>query len=262
MNCLSYPLWRCFFIILIVLLRATFAPSAQENHCDPQLTPPKDDPYGYRLRGDRCEGEYMRPVGSTTLLIASLTESVENFNPVANRDLVVEWTAPGAVSVHLRAQALRHRLYYRMDTIRPSGSASFRWTPNLLATFKLNRDELGTVAWTSYRVGDANRDVYIPLRISQHGAAIRSRSYELKLLPGVELDEVYYSLAPVKPEGRTGTFVKKDQPVGSGYYPAGRAFVIKVPELRASGIYYLKIGATRKSGGATTAEIWFYSSGG
>ena len=262
MNSLSFPVLRRFILLLILLHEATVRISAQENHCDPQLNSPKDDPYGYRLRGDRCEGQYMRPVGSTTLLIASLTESVEAFNAAANRDLVVEWTAPQGVSVHLRAQALRHRLYYRMDTIRPSGNGSFRWSPNLLSAFKLNRDELGTVAWISYRVGNANRDVYVPLRISQHGAAIRSRSYELKLLPGVELDEVYYSLAPVKPDGRTDTFVKKDKPVGSGYYPAGRAFVIKVPELRAPGIYYLKIGATRKSGGATTAEIWFYSSGG
>ncbi|HSE15692.1 MAG TPA: hypothetical protein VLB46_01485 [Pyrinomonadaceae bacterium] len=84
----------------------------------------------------------------------------------------------------------------------------------------------------------------------------------MKLLPGAELDEVYYSVAPVRSDGRTGAFFIKDQPLGFGYYPAGRAFAIKVPELRASGIYYLKIGATRKSGGATTAEIWLYNSGG
>lgn len=235
--------------------------SAQENHCDPQLRSSTNDPHGYRLRGDRCEGEYIRPVGSTTLLVASLTESVEDFNPAASQNLMVEWMAPGNAEIHLRAYALRHRLYYRMDTMRPAGSASYAWPPNLLSIFKLKRSELGTVAWMSSSVGNEKREVFIPLRIRQQAAAIRSRSYQVTLLPGVELTEVFYSLALVGADGRPGAFIKQDQALKYGYYPAERRIDVKTPELKAPGIYFLKIGATLRAGGSTTAEVWFHHPG-
>jgi hypothetical protein len=235
--------------------------SAQVNHCDPNLRSSGNGPYGYRLRGDRCEGEYSRPVDSTTLLIASLTESVEDFVPATDHELTVEWMTPGNAEIHLRSQALRRRLYYRMDTIRPAGSTSYAWTPNLLAAFNLKRNELGTVAWVSYPVGNTKREVYLPVRIRQQASAVRSRSYQLTLLPGVEFAEVFYSLAPVGTDGRPGAFIKKDQPLEYGYYPAERQINIQMPELKSPGIYYVSIGATRKAGGSTTAEMWFYHSG-
>jgi hypothetical protein len=56
--------------------------SAQQSPCDPNLTQLGQNPQGYRLRGDRCEGIYIQPVsGSTTLLVASFTEFFEDFDP-------------------------------------------------------------------------------------------------------------------------------------------------------------------------------------
>jgi hypothetical protein len=235
---------------------------AQQNHCDPQLKQSSGDPNGYRLRGDRCEGIYAKEVGSTTLLVASMVESVEDFNPASDQNLFVEWKAPGNADIRLRAQALRHRLYYQMDTIRPSGSSPYTWRLNLLAAFNLRKNELGFTARTSTPVGETRRDVYLPLRIRRQGPAARSRSYQAVLVPGIELAEVYYSLAPVGQDGRSGAFIKKDQALGYGHYPAERGITLKLPELKTPGIYYLRIGATFRAGGSTTAEVWFYHSGG
>lgn len=247
----------CLLLWLAGLSKSIFP---QENHCDPQLRQSTDDPYGYRLRNDRCEGIYIREVASTPLLVASLTESVEDFDLTVNQNLVVEWTAPGPASadIHLRALALRHRLYYRMDTIRAAGSASYVWPPNLLATLNLHRSDLGIVAWTSYVQGNTKRDVYLPLRIRQQGAANKSHGYQLTLLPGVDLAEVFVSLAPTKPDGSPGAFIKKDQALGYGYYPAERGITLSIPELKTPGVYYLEIGATLRDGSSSTAQVWFY----
>jgi len=121
----------------------------QDHHCDPQLKQPGEDANGYRPRGDRCEEVYIREVASTELLVASLTESVEDFNAANGKPLFVEWTAPGDAEVHVRAHSLRHRLNYRMDTVRPPGSGPYTWPTNLLSTFNLRRKELRFIARTA-----------------------------------------------------------------------------------------------------------------
>jgi hypothetical protein len=220
----------------------------------------KDDPYGYRLRGDRCEGIYVKEVGGEALRVVSLTEFVEDFDAATGKNLLVEWTTPVNAAVHLRAYALRQRLYYRMDAIRPVGTTSYSWPSNLLAIFNLARNELGIVAWTSYRAGNTNRDVHIPLRIRQQAATIPSRDYQLVLLPSVELAEVFISLAPVGRDGLPGAFIMKDRPLKHGYYPAGLGIVITIPKPRTSGIYSLEIGATLRANGSSATSVWFYHS--
>lgn len=86
-----------------------------QGPCDPQLIQPQTNPYEYRLRGDRREGIYVQQVGGTPLTIASWTESVEDYDLASSRPLTVEWDAPENIAVNLRAEALRHRFYYRMD---------------------------------------------------------------------------------------------------------------------------------------------------
>jgi hypothetical protein len=145
-----------------------------------------------------------------------------------------------------------------MDSIRAAGSASYYWPPNLLATLNLHRNDLGIVAWTFYAEGNTKRQVYLPIRLRQQGTVSKSHGYQLILLPGVDLAEVFVSLAPVKPDGSLGAFVQKDQALRYGYYPAERGITISIPELKAPGIYYLEIGATLKAGSSATTQVWFY----
>jgi hypothetical protein len=236
------------------------APLPAQNLCDPQLKQTSEDPNGYRSRGDRCEGIYIREVGSTTLLIASLTESVQDFDAANGKPLLIEWTAPAGAEVHVRARALRHRLFYQMDTVRPPGSGSYTWPTGLLSKLNLRRNELGWMAWTAHPVGKTTQDVYVPLRVRQAEGA-RSSSYQVTVLPGVELSEVFVSLAPVGPDGRVGPFIKKDEPLKYSYYPADRPITIPLPALGEPGIYHLEIKATRRAGGGASAPpLWFYHS--
>lgn len=245
-----------FFSQLLYVASLSKATFAQGSQCDPRLQQAGSDPNGYRLRGDRCEGIYIKQVAGTTV-VASLIEYVENFNPAASPSLRVEWTAPGNASVRLRAYSLRHRLFYQMDTLRPAGSSSYIWPTNLLASLKLTKGELGIVALTSYQVGKANHEIYLPVRITQQGAVRNSNSYQLLLVPGADLDQVFISLAPVNKDGRLGASLK-DWTLGDGYYAAGRAITVTTPPVKGQGLYSLKIGSTFKSGGSSTKELWFY----
>src|SRR5258708_16024458 len=74
-------------------LFSSFVRGQVQNPCDPDLkAPPNKQETGYRLRGDRCEGEYVSKVsGSDTLAIASFVETVTAFDaqklPVLRLDL-------------------------------------------------------------------------------------------------------------------------------------------------------------------------------
>lgn len=248
---------RLLFLLAVILASVVcqLPTSAQETHCDQGLRTSESNPYGYQLRGDRCEGVYIRKVAGSTF-VASFTESFENFDPTASQSLLLEWTPPSKASVHVRAYSLRQKVYYRMDTDRPAESTSYAWPPNLLSTLDLKKKDLGVVAWISKLVGD--QDVYLPLRIKQKAPAGNTRRYQLILLPGEELTQVFISLAPLKPDGSLGAFIVRDSAQGGSYLPAERAIMIDIPELKQAGIYSLEIGATLRAGGSWTTKFLFY----
>jgi len=251
-------------IALMLLLLPQFALletlSGEETICDPDLNSPIGDPLGYSLRGDRCEGRYIQEVGSTTLLVASMTGSFEEYDLTSGKNLLVEWTAAGDASVRLRAQGLRRRLYYRMDTMVPPEMTSYNWPLNILTALKIPRKDIGVIGWTPYAIGGVKRDVLVPLRIRQKGNTSRSRTYCVVLLPGRELTEVFISLAPVGADGLLGRFLQDGRPLEYGYYPAEHSIEFPISDLEAPGVYYLQIGATLMGGGVATTELWFYHS--
>jgi hypothetical protein len=257
-------MWRCrrSVIVLAVCIGLTCsarALRAEDSPCDPQLKPPEGDPNAYRLRGDRCEGIYIREVsGAGALRVVSFTESFEDFDSTSGAPLQVEWSPFGNAAVRLRADQLGRKLYYRMDAQRPAGATSFTWPSNVLAVFALRRDEIGIVAWTPFLVGPATRDVYLPLRIRQQGPSVESPSYSLAVVPGADLSEVFVSIATLGTDGRPTDFLMRDKPLEYGYYPAGRKIVIKISDLPADGLYYVELGGRLADGRSTTTTLWFH----
>jgi hypothetical protein len=232
--------------------------AAQDSPCDRGLEQLSRGPYGYRLHGDRCEGIYSREVAGTTLWVASLTEAFESYDLTSRADLIVEWTAPGDSTIRLRAEGTRRGLYYRMDAVRPAGSRSYRWPSDLLAAQHISQNDIGVLGWTRYRLGSVDRDIYIPLRISQHHPAPTAGVYDLVLFPTVTLREVYVSLAPVGPDGSPRNFIQQGKRLGYRFYPAERPVSIKLPSLGEAGVYYLEIGADLAAGGSVALTYWIY----
>lgn len=255
------PLVIGVFLALCLLLHpisSLIQVSAQDGQCDPNLSQPTDLPYGYRDRGNRCEGIYIKEVKSTTLFIASFTEYFQDYDLKSGKDLLVDWKLPSESDVFLRAYGLRRKLYYRMDTVVPSKSISYTWPVNILDALNIKKTDIGVIGWIQYPIGETEKKVYLPLRIKQQEKVRYEGSYLLVLLPGQELQEVYISLAYMGKDGISEFILRPAEPLGYGYYPAERSIAIPISNLETAGIYYLEIGATLKSGGSSTVELWFY----
>ena len=236
---------------------------AQGSPCDSSLSQPSNDPYAYRQRGDRCEGVYIQAVASPSLRVVSWTETFEDFDAAAGTDLRLEWSAPpGAGPVHLRANALRRHLYYRFDAIRPESSTSYTWPAAMLRGLALAKPELGIVAWVTQPVGSGTRDIHLPVRLTQRASAQPAGRYQLVLVPGAELVDIFLSLAPVNPDGQAGAFIQRDRRLERGFYPAERGIAIPIAGPARPGVYYLQISATLRAGGSASSRLWFYHPGG
>jgi hypothetical protein len=255
----NYPPLKQPGLILFSLFTFYTSVSAQV-YCDSSLISNTRSPLGYHDRGGRCEGLYVKQVASTTLLVVSLTESFEQYDPALGKPLQMDWgRTPGNGGTRIRAQGIRRKLYYRMDAVRPAGETSFAWPSNVLASLSISKEDLGVLASTQYTVGDQLRDVYLPVRISQVNSNSHSPGYKLILLPGVELTKVYVSLALIGPDGRSKQFVKDGEKLEYGYYPAERGIEIPITGLKGKGTYYMEIGAGLRDGGTSTIELWFYN---
>lgn len=234
---------------------------AAQSNCDPTLTGLSTGALGYRDRGDRCEGVYIKEVGSTSLQVVSFTASFGAYDFQSDKPLIVEWTKlPNFQGIHLRAQGLKRKLYYRMDSNQPADKTTFNWSTNLLASLNIVKNDVGVIGTTPYLFGSVKKNIYVPLRIRQEGKAIENTSYSLAILPGTEMTEIFISLASVAANGEPQHFIKDGERLNYGYYPAERSIHIPIPLLQTSGIYYLEIGATARNGGTSTSEIYFFYS--
>lgn len=231
--------------------------AGQAGPCDPGLKQDESNPYGYRLRGNRCEGIYIRLVGGAPLTIASWTQSFENYNLASLAPLKMEWDMPSVKSVSLRAEALRRRLYFRMDA-SPAGN-SFTWQTSLLSALGIVQPDLGITASYRATVNGEEHEIFLPLRIAQREAPVLSGAYRLVLIPGEEFKELFVTLTSADSPSRTS--LKRDEPLRYGYYPADRPIEIPISGITKPGIYHLEIGASLLDGGASTADFWFYHAG-
>ena len=232
----------------------------QHGPCDPNLHQREQDPQGYRLRGDRCEGIYLQAVSGNSLLVASFTRFFEDFDPGSLDKLSLEWSSPANTPVRLRAYALREKLYYQMDTVIAPDKATYSWPGGVLNTLHLSKPDIGVVGFIDYRLAGENRTIYLPLRI--HEKALKpTHGYQLVLVPGSQLKEIFISLAKVEADGRPHTFLISDRPLRRGYYPAERGTPVEIPNPTSPGIYFLEIGATTMYGEPLTQQIWFYHDG-
>ena len=258
---------RGIAICVIVLFSVVSASPADAQHCDPDVPVSSNYALRYDQRGspeensDRCEGLFVQEVSSRPLEVASFTRVFETYEPASDDHLTVTWEAPSALPAHLQGLALRHNLYYRMDTTRPAESTSFRWDTVILANFNISRNDLGVIGW----VERDERKVYLPLQVTRGSTAPRSDRYRLVLMPGQELQEVYVSLATVDDSGNPPIFLPEydGRALDYGYYPAQQPIDVDIPLaiLPRAGMYYVEVVARFEGGGSSTQEFWFYHSG-
>jgi hypothetical protein len=217
------------------------------------------------LRGERCEGLYIREVaGNAGLLVASFTEPYQLADFTSGQRVRLEWSPPGDTVVRLRAVALKRRLYYRMDALSPAASR-FDWPVDVLSALELRQPDVGVVGWFDRPIAGRVEPVYLPLRIGAAGTPVaRTGRYIATLVPGAELTNVFVSLSAIDDSGRdaAATVLQRDEPLQQGPYPAGRAIRIALPALTRAGLYRLNVGAVLARGSPTNRTILFFHAGG
>jgi len=244
-----------------VLLFSLLLPKSgltQENYCDAGLETSQNYSFGYRSRGDRCEGIYIQKVGSATLSVVSFISSFQDYDLKSSDDLHVKWLTPDTEKVYLRAMSVKRQLYYRMDTHLPPGSTAYDWTTNVLYGLEIHRVDIGVVAWTHMKLDGREQSVFLPLSIRQSHQQEYTKNYQLTIIPGRELREVFVSFATIDSIGQPDVFLKDGEPLKYGFYPAGRGIVIPIKKPDRSGIYYIEVGATLRSGGSASLRLYFY----
>lgn len=247
-------------IVVPAFLPAQLAAQATTvtSPCETALVRPTTDPLGYGVRGDRCEGVYIREVaGSGGFSVVAFTTTGQPFSIQNGKPLVLEWLAASESPVFVRAISLRRKLYYRMDARRPAGVPRFDWPTDVLTALKLAAEELGVVAWSEGRIGESAQDIYVPLRISNDAAPVAQTTYILQVVNGTELRDLFVRLATVDATGREEQVIVRDESLKRGFYPAERAIPIRLPALKTLGLYRLQLNAVLASGTPASRTVYF-----
>ena len=261
-NSLKY-LQNSFATLFFVALSMVICPvgfPAEDNFCDDDIFRGSNfnDNWGYYPRGNRCEGRYIRKMGSH-ILVVSLTEYYEDYDIDSEKELIIEWTPPENEKVRLRAYGIGPDLYYRMDTSSAPGSKHFRWPTDVINGLKISRKNLGVVGWMNLPVNGGLRRVYLPLRVWQKHEGQSPGSYEVILQSDSRLAEVYYSLTRLKTEDQQAEVIVDGKELNYGNYPPREGIKINISDLKGPGIYYLEITAIQRNGvAADPIEMWFY----
>ena len=232
---------------------------AQEDMCDPALPRFMDHQHGYRDWGDRCEGIYAEaPVSGATIGVASFTRGMISYELVYT-PLTITWSDELARPVRLQAKPLRPDLFYQMDTVRPPGEGTFEWPATFLSLYQIAPRDLAVLGWVTLTFGEQEHLVHLPLTIRQGEASAEPRNYELLVVPGVELEELFIAIDHVDREGKVLAGVLERTALEYGYYPADSGVPITLPDLAGVGFYHVKLVAKRKRDGIERPEqFWFY----
>jgi hypothetical protein len=116
------------------------------------------------------------------------------------------------------------------------------------------------LGWVDQTIGDRTSHVYLPLRIG-HSFEPAPGQYVASVVPGIELSELFVTLATIGTDGRDQHYLRRDEPLNYGFYPAERPISVKVSGLPAAGLYRLRLGALLRRGGSSTATFVFYHPG-
>jgi len=253
---------QTFFLILTAAsICALLQGQPPSDPCDPRISGKIEieNPYAYKLRGDRCEGIYIKDIASIGgLVLVSFTSTPQAPKVSGNKTIDLKWGALPDGPLHIRAFSLHPRVYYRMDTIQGAGRQGYTWTTSMLDRLELTLREVGIVAWKTSRASSTSGNIYVPLSIGPLNSAA-APSLRAIVQTQVELDEVFVTLARLGPDGRFEKPVKDSTPLRQGYYPAGGRIPIDIPRLAKSGTYALEVVSDIRGGGKGSMRWLFLS---
>ena len=231
---------------------------AQQPDCDPLLPTPENHPQPYEPNDQTCEGIYIQEVSATSIIsLAIFTEGASSKSLLAGPDVKMSWKTPEPLlDLKIRAQGIKRKLYYRMDTRIASQNAEFTWKTSIVERLSISLIDIGLTAWIPDYYEGIDR-LFIPLRLSQENVDDGNvEKYTVAIMPSQELNELSYSLSVEDNE------IKPLEPLGYGYYPNDRPIVFTIDKGNlVPGKYMLHLVAEPSNGSSRPLDIWFYHAG-
>ncbi len=227
-----------YIILIFSMILTSRAPAKDINYCAKGIPLDFDDEFGYRPRGDRCEGLYNLPVGGAArIAIESLTQHL-SLGDLDNRShILLRWRVPTPTPVRLTAVSERPRIRYRMDVLLPASASEFRWSTEVVGHIGLEGDDIGLVGTARIRIAGIARDVYVP--VTAGPGIISDGSIEIVFVADVDLAALELTIRPIDARGAPeaasfhgkfgGPFVPAEVPIkvtlaGSEWTAAGGFF--------------------------------------
>lgn len=123
--------------------------------CDEEIMNRPGDAFGYRLRGDRCEGRYEQPTGAVPqdLTVISLACPNPQFSLGSSKPTVA-WSRADGSPVSIRIETLpQYRLRYRLDTASSDPKDHYSWDGDTWRALSIDPSELGIVIKGQPKIG-------------------------------------------------------------------------------------------------------------
>ncbi|HYH98541.1 hypothetical protein [Hyalangium sp.] len=249
--------------LVVLLLAATSAAGAPPAElCDSSLEADLRNEYGYRQRGDRCEGLYVRSVSGSGLVLLSLTAGIADYDDSDSDSLFIRWPQLPAEKlklegeIHIRASRLHRGHYYQMDTRRPWAAFLYGWEAELVRALVPPR-ELGILA-SIQSPQVSGEEVYVPtLLVQSKTDTPLIERYRVGFFPGASLTEVRVTIAPVDTAGRIGT--SKYDKVALPFTPVPPSLPqfleIPIDWFSETGIYWVWISAKTRDNSPLTTDF-------
>jgi hypothetical protein len=204
---------RVFAVVLALggIVSASTAPQVSPPVCDKQIRP-QTNQWGYRLRGDRCEGLYETAVAAGPMRPLSLTVGDIAIQP-GSQDL---WWPESPSKNDTAVMVTSFNALYRMDT-RVRGT-TYHWPTEVLLGARIPAKYIGVVAVTRERLKNRDRDVYLPVGFA---AKTQARGkYLLKIGTSEDLEDLSYEIAQLTADGDVQRVAMPQKTVPFVYYAA------------------------------------------
>ena len=132
--------------------------AADASLCDPQILDATNDTFGYRFRGDRCEGKYRQPTAAVapqnlTIISFACTANHAAWGPASKPTL--SWpSVAGVVSIRMDTRPAV-RLRYRLDAETDGAKGRFTWDGDTWHALSIESTEVAVVIKGIAQIGAA-----------------------------------------------------------------------------------------------------------
>jgi hypothetical protein len=199
---------------LQIVLASTAAAQTQFQ-CEP-LSP--DDPYGYRDRGNRCEGRFHPGLaGTSTLRVVSYSEGLISGQW---RDSVrLRWRPIQLDSARIRLRSLRYPIHYQLDAEVGARVHRFSFPADIVDALQLGPENIG-FELVGFPPSWQGNGFLMPLLLSESTPS----EFFLTVLPGRHLQEIEVGYLNARRVN-----IVPATPLRNGYYPGGVPVRIALP---------------------------------